>query len=175
MELHSIYDLPVAGFGPGVHRFTYRIDREFFAMYAGAPIEQGEVTIALEVEKRQDGLTVTIAASGHMDTACDRCLAWIRLPLEIQQTFLYRYSSKDEKDDEVFFISPQTPVINVADHIYESVVLAIPIIKSYDCENESPRPCQFDVLNKIQSQEDQTGTTDESVWEILKNVQYDKN
>lgn len=175
MESRSIYDLPVAGFGPGVHQFTYRLDREFFNLYSNAPVEDGVFEVEVEVDKRPDGLTVTIEVQGYMNTNCDRCLAAIQLPLETEQTFLYRYSTKDEKDDEIFFIPPQTPVINIADHIYESIGLAIPIIKKYDCEEEIKPPCNNDVLKKIQSQEDSPGVDNDTIWEVLKHVQYDKN
>lgn len=174
MESRSIYDLPVAGFGSGLHHFTYQIDQEFFGLFPSPPLEKGKFEVFVEVDKRHDGLTVTIEVQGYMDTNCDRCMADISLPLKATQTFLYRYSTRDEKDDEIFFIPPQTPVINVADHIYESIGLAIPIIKKYACEEEATPPCNRDVLKMIQKQKDPPVTND-SVWEVLKNVQYDKN
>ena len=146
------YSIPVQGLKIGVHRFKYTLDSAFFRHFEESPIQEGQVDVALELDKRSDMLLLDFAFKGYSATDCDRCTAPIHLPIQGQRQLVVKYGDAEgEEEDEVVFISRDAPELNVARYLYEFTVLAMPITNTYDCQSEPNPPCNWDVLKYLEN------------------------
>lgn len=169
------YSLPVKGLYNGIHEFVFRVDGEFFSHFEHSPIKTADIELTLVLEKHPGMMTMTFDFSGTIDTECDRCLAPIHLPIEDHQVVLVKYSEEEEQEDaDVIFIHPETPQLDVSSFVYEFVVLSIPMIKIYDCEDEDPPVCDIEMLRLLE-QGTETSRREEKneenpVWQKLKDL-----
>lgn len=143
------FSLPYSGMKDGVHRFDFSVGRDFFREFDNLPVEDGDINVRLDVDKRAQHSILEFDISGTVVTQCDRCLADINLPIYGKQT-LHVKVGKGEDDDEVVFISEDTIRMSVAQYIYEFICLAMPAIRVYDCASESKPPCDKAVLEKLE-------------------------
>ncbi len=171
------FSLPIKGLKNGFHTFTYQIDESFFALFEASAIKNGWFDVTVEMDKRDSFFELTIDFDGAIQAQCDRCTAAIELPFGDTQALVVKISEEGVSEDaDVVFIAPDAHEFNVAQYIYEFICLAEPFLKVYDCENDDPKPCDFDVLNKI-TPSVSTHNTDDAVknpFQDLKNL-FNKN
>lgn len=179
MEPLIEFSIPVRGLGLGLHQFDYQIDSAFFAHFEESPVKAGQFELRMYLDKRPDLMTLHVDYEGKAHTSCDRCLADIHLPVSGQGDLLFKFregseGEEDEQDEDVVYLSPNTPKLNVARYLYEFIILGMPMIKVYDCEEEDPRPCDQDMLKYL----DHTSRTDDEpsdddtnpIWDALKDL-----
>jgi uncharacterized protein len=168
----TTYVLPIQGLKVGIHQFEYTLDQTFFSHFEDSPIQECSIVVQVELDKRSDMLVFEFVIDGWIKAECDRCTADIQLPLESEQMLYVKYSEEEQEDlDEVVFISYDAPQFNLAPYLYEFAVLSLPITNTYDCENDTPLPCNTDVLKvlKQNQQDDNSGSDDsDSIWGALK-------
>ncbi len=173
------YSIPVQGLGNGVHRFQFEVDEAFFRHFPVSPVEAGTVSVALDFDKRPDMYVLEFEFEGTVKAECDRCLAEIDLPVAGRERLLVKFSQEAEPEEaDVIYISPEAQRLNVAKYIYEYIVLAMPMIKVYDCENDENRVCNEEMLEYLDGGAPQTdeAAPDEinPVWEELKKLSKGK-
>ena len=179
MERLVEFSIPVKGLGNGPHQFRFRIDASFFENFEGSPVEEGNISVNLELDKRPDMLVLQFGFEGTVKTECDRCLASIDLPVSGTERLLVKFSLEEEAEDaEVVYIHPETQHLSVARYIYEFIILAMPMIKAYDCEKEVPRPCNEEMLRFLEGeqqsgQQEEESREDNPIWEELKKLTGD--
>lgn len=144
------FSLPIKGLKNGVHEFEFEINQDFFKNFEGSPIDSGNFNVHLTFDKRDSFFELVFDIVGTVRTECDRCTASIELPIDDSQYLTVKYSIEEkEEETEIAYITHDTSEFNVAKYIYEFICLAVPYHKVYDCENDDPLPCDFDVLNRI--------------------------
>ena len=128
MNSLQAYILPLKGLGDGNHQFDFRVKDDFFQSFESSPIEKGEVSVGVTLDKRPTLLVFDFAFSGRVATGCDRCLANIQLPIEGKNRLLVKYGEGDDElsDEDVIYISPETSAWSIAQYIYEYILLALP-------------------------------------------------
>ncbi len=171
------FSLPIKGLKNGFHTFNFQIDKTFFALFESAAIQNGSFDVTVELDKRDSFFELTFDFDGVMQAECDRCTASIELPFGDTQTLVVKVSEEEQNENaDVVFIDPDAHEFNVAQYIYEFICLAEPSLKVYDCENDDPRPCDFDVLNKIKPSVSDNNTDDsaKNPFQDLKNL-FNKN
>ncbi len=173
------YSIPLKGLHEGIHQFDFQIDQAFFGAFEDAPIGESDIRLSLEMAKRPGLIMLAFDFRGTVKTECDRCLAPIDLPIEGQQQLVAKPSElaegeveQDEEDPDVIFIHPELPKLNVAPFVYEYICLALPMIKTYDCESESPVPCNEEMLDRLGEAEDLSDQEPATnpVWDELKKL-----
>lgn len=169
MDHFSEFSIPVLGLRDGEYRYEYQLDRSFFSRFEDAPIGDAQIEVVLLLEKRSSMMILDIDLNGVIAAICDKCTAPIQLPIESSQELIVKHSETPGEDDEVVFIHPSTSHFNVAKYFYEFCVLALPIVNVYDCENDEPRPCNFEVLDKLNQIKPDEG--DNPFLDVLKNFE----
>jgi uncharacterized metal-binding protein YceD (DUF177 family) len=155
MDSLQPYILPLKGLGDGTHEFSYLIDGDFFRAFPDAPVEKSEVAMRVTLEKRPNLLVFEFSFTGWVASTCDRCLVPIQLPVSGENQLLVKYGepeSTDEKED-VVYIPAETSNWSIAQYAYEYVLLSLPLIKVYACEEEANPPCDFDTLDRLEGSE----------------------
>ncbi|MFN0014325.1 MAG: YceD family protein [Saprospiraceae bacterium] len=167
MDPFLAYSIPVQGLKLGIHRYEYTLDSGFFSHFENSPIEEGEVKVVVELDKRPSMLLLDFVFDGYSHAECDRCTASIRLPIRDERPLVIKYGEAEGEDDadEVVFISREASALQIAPYLYEFSILALPITNTYNCQDDQNPPCNFDVL-KLLEKNTETSKPD-PVWDAL--------
>ncbi len=184
MSAQSPFILPLRGLGQGVYVYDLAVDDSFFATFEDSPLKKANIQLQLTVDRRTREMTIDFAFAGTIATDCDRCLAPINLPIEDQGQLIVKFradADQLEDDGEIVYLDPDTSLFNVAPYAYELIILAIPMIKTFACqEGEAPYPCDEEMLDRIDATVDyldddsEDGGDDDdkpSPWDVLKDLQ----
>ncbi len=165
------YAIPVKGLSDGIHHFHFEIDAAFFGAFEASPVQEGALELDLRFDKRVDLYILEFSFAGTVRTSCDRCLADIDLPISGENRLIVKFSFEEEEDEaEVIYINPEAQQLHVARYIYEFIILAIPMIKIYDCQAEEEPVCNQEMLNYLEEKEDtpEPEATNNPIWDELK-------
>lgn len=175
MSILEHFSIPYIGIKDGLHQYQFKVDNSFFAIFENSPIKEGDFDIIVNLDKRSGLSELDFEIDGHISALCDRCLADIRLPISSRNHILVKVSNKISEDDEVIFIKEDHSHLDLSHIIYEFIVLAMPLMNIYDCENEEPRKCDMNVLKKLsQDTSEDIEPTTNKIWENLKDINLDE-
>lgn len=172
MDTLPEFSIPFSGLGDGVHEFDFQIDAKFFAAFEASPVQEGMLTNHLIFDKQSDMMVLTFESNGTIHTICDRCLGDFDLPIEDKQSLIFKFSDEPSDDPDVVNLPKGTKTLNVAEYIYEFIVLAIPMIKTHDLADEDCDEEMLDYLDPIEDDEPQD-EPENPIWGALKN--FNKN
>ena len=158
--------------GDGIHNLEFDIDNDFFKEFEESHLDNGNFKVLIELDKKSDHSIMIFDVDGYTKTSCDRCLENIELPMYGEYKLLFKHSDEGENTDEIVYIHPETSILNLAEYVYEFILLSMPIIKAYDCENDEKPPCNFQVLDKLglTEQDDSEDNSVKGVWNSLKDL-----
>jgi uncharacterized metal-binding protein YceD (DUF177 family) len=154
------FTIPLAGSKQGVTDYAYGLGEEFFACFPESPVQQGDISVRLSLDKRPDMFQLHVELEGRVASVCDRCTAEIRLPIEGDYDLILKFGEGFDEDDEVVVLPVETAEFNVAQFLYECVVLSIPVRRVYDCILEEPRPCDRAVLDYLERESERPAGTE---------------
>jgi uncharacterized metal-binding protein YceD (DUF177 family) len=182
MSAQSPFILPLRGLGNGQYAYDLTINDDFFASFDSSPVTKADVKLRLTVDRQQREMTLVFDFSGTIGTDCDRCLAAIDLPIEDQRHLLVKFTPEAdelEEEGELIYLHPDTSLFDVAPYAYEMVLLAVPMIRTFECrEGKPPYPCDEEMLARIEAsyevaddnQQDSDDDGKPSPWDVLKDL-----
>lgn len=131
VKFWKTFDIEVIKFKEGRHEVDFEIGDEFFAHFEDNELlEHGSLTARVILEKGVNLIEANFQISGTVELTCDRSLEPFDHSLDISEDIIYKYGSEEQEiDDQVIMITRDTPSINVAQLIYEFILLALPAKK----------------------------------------------
>lgn len=124
------FNIFIKGLKLGRHRFDYSIADSFFTLFDKSPIQKANLDVALLLEKSETMLLVDVNINGKAELICDRSSDPFWHEVAIEEKLIYKYGQEEkELDESLFEILPETPYINVAQQIYELIVVSLPMRK----------------------------------------------
>ena len=163
-----MFELPLKNLDTGTYEYSFEVDDAFFEANKNGLIKKGAVVANATVEINPDLIIFTLDHQGFMETACDRCLEQIRLPISGHGQILVKIVDEPQREDEVVYLQRDSEKLDLAPLINEMITIALPIVKTYDCELEEVTPCNQEVLNRLGRSEETSDVS--SSWEELKRL-----
>lgn len=121
------------GLSFGEHSFRFHLDGSFFEAFESDSISEADLDVDAVIVKEQGRMGMNLAITGNVTVKCDRCLADLELPIDINVPFSIVFSSyADEEDsasDEVIVLDRSTGELDLSQIIYDYVSLALPLKK----------------------------------------------
>lgn len=137
MKLLKEYTIAISGLKEGVHHFDFEVKDEFFALFEASPIKRGDVKVDFYFEKQSGMYVLIFAIDGKVGVECDRCLEEFMLPISSSDTLFGKFDPSEAEDDPDIIYIPKTDTeINIAEYIYEFIVLSVPLSKTHDDAGE---------------------------------------
>ncbi len=139
MKVWKTFDIEIIKFKEGLHEVDFLIEDTFFQQVDGNDLlEKGNLTAWVKVDKGANLIELTFHIVGKVTLVCDRSLETFEHPLDFTEKMIYKFGSEvKEIDESVMMITRDTPSINVAQLIYEFILLALPLKKIHpDYKNE---------------------------------------
>jgi uncharacterized protein len=95
-----------------------------------ALIADGNLHADVTLHKTERLITIDSHITGTVRLTCDRSLDEFDQPLDIDNQLLVRYGDEPkELDDDVLQVTPETLTLNIAQHLYDYIGLALPMKK----------------------------------------------
>lgn len=187
MKFLKNYNIDVIKLKEGKHEFTFPVDREFFENFeAEAFLHGGKLQATVYLNKLTSLMEATFEIEGDVTLTCDRSLETFNFPLFTSEKIIYKYGLEEmEVTEDVFMITRDTPSINVAQLIYEFILLAIPVKKihpdyleemdeeDFEGEGELVYISDEEIEDNLSEEKEDSKESEEKTdprWEILKKL-----
>lgn len=126
-KVKKAYLIPFTGLKLGIHHFEFEIEDTFFQEFEGSLIDNGTAQVQLQFEKLENMLQLHLQVKGVYPTLCDRCGDDLDVPVEIEDSFVVKFSDVDEDTSENIVVLPQKAYeLDLAPLIYELFAVALP-------------------------------------------------
>ena len=127
MEVAQRYSIAWKGLKNGRHDFRFEVDKALFEAFESTEIKDGRCEVSVGVDRSEKQLTLDVGITGHVVVECDRCLQDSRLPIDFEGQLVVKFSDEvHEYDGEVMWMLPGEDRVELAQYIYESIVLSLP-------------------------------------------------
>ncbi|WP_207431236.1 YceD family protein [Sabulibacter ruber] len=124
------YDINLVKLGNKRHEYEFELDDRFFELFSQQLIHGGNLKAEVVLHKSELLLQFDFHITGTVRLTCDRSLEEFEQPLEIDETLHVRFGPEElELDENVLQILPDTQCINLAQHLYDYIGLAVPMKK----------------------------------------------
>ena len=170
MDKYRNYDISFSGLKQGKHEFEFCVDQQFFDLFeAEEEFENAKIVSKVLLEKHSTFLDFVISVSGTVDLTCDVSNEKFQYLINNEIKFLVKFGEEyDDSNEEIITIPHHYSEFNIAQFIYEAVVLAIPMKKVSPAalENEEFQ----NLLDKFRPKINEEKADDEDIdprWEAL--------
>ncbi|MDN3491499.1 YceD family protein [Winogradskyella bathintestinalis] len=180
MKALKSYTVPFVGLKVGEHNFDYQIDNTFFKHFEYDEFNAVDVKIDLKFEKKTTLLELYFSAKGSVNINCDITNEPYDQSIDDSFKLVVKFGNEFNDDNEDILIVPHGEYeINVAQYIYELIILAVPIKRIHPGIEDGTM--QSEILSKLEElspQKDQKVKSSEDDidprWNNLKKLLTDK-
>lgn len=173
------YGIEIFKLSNAKHEYDFEVDKSFFDQFENSPVSEGNVSVHLFLDKRETLIEAKFEFRGSVELTCDRSLDLFDFSIDIDGKLIYKFGEEEmEVDDEIIIITRNTQRINIAQFIYESIVLGIPYKKLHPMYHEEEdedddsngRIIYQDEISNDLNEEDQDNDNIDPRWDKLKNL-----
>ena len=173
------YNIQFVGLKLGKHHFDYQIDEKFFEHFEYDDFNDVNVKVDLLFEKKSTLLELHFKAYGVMNINCDTSNEPYDQTIEGEFNLVVNFGEEyNDENEEILIIPHGEYEINVAQYIYELIILSIPIKRIHPGIVDGT--LQSDILKKLEElspkgseEKEQTEEIDPR-WNTLKKLLTDK-
>lgn len=166
------FDIAFVKLKDGVHEFHYELGKQFFEAFGNQEVLEASVQVDAELEKQGQMMQIDLSMRGSVNVTCDRCLESIGMPVDTRYRLIYKFrdEEKTEPEDgyELVYITPQETEVNIAQPVYETVLLDIPMIRN--CDGLENKPCNEAMLQKLNQLKHNGEEQSDPRWDKLKDL-----
>jgi uncharacterized protein len=124
------FDLDISSLALGKHSFEFTINDEFFSHFEQDIVSKGKILSKIMLEKTDLLMRVKFSNQGVVELTCDRTIKPFDYQLKSENTLTFNFSDRNEEiDDALVLLKRDTINLNMANYIYEYIILAIPLKK----------------------------------------------
>lgn len=130
MKKLSEYDINLVKLRDKTHEYDFELKNSFFDLFEQNLVNGGNLTAKVILDKSPLLLNLKFQIKGVVNLTCDRSLDEFEYPVDINQNLLIKYGDQEmELDENVLQITHDTQNINIAQHLFDYIGLAIPMKK----------------------------------------------
>jgi uncharacterized protein len=149
-EMSGLYAIPLSGLKEGRHIFDFEIGKEFFEEFVESEIKEGRLIVYIEMDKRSSHLDLLVRISGAVMISCDRCLEMFSKPLESENRLLVKHGKSISEDDpDVVSLPADEHELDLKQHFYEFIHLALPIKRVHPDDEKGNSTCDPIMIKKL--------------------------
>ena len=171
------YDVEFKGLKEGLHEFEFEVQDTFFEHFEQGLVNKGDIRIKVLLEKRSSFMKMFFSISGHVQLVCDRCLESYLQKMNSKYELFIKFGENDYEDDEIIWVLPEEHKINLAQLIYEYIILSLPLRQVHPDNKDGVSGCNEEMLKMLKEhklREEEKKTTDPR-WSALKKWNNNQN
>ncbi|MCF6223828.1 MAG: DUF177 domain-containing protein [Flavobacteriaceae bacterium] len=174
-RISNIYDISFFGLKDEIHHFEYKIEKQFFEAFHYDEFLETNLLVNLEFNKKSTFFELNFSVKGVVNVACDVTNEPFDLPVQGKLEIVVKFGEDFNSDNEEVLIIPHNEHhINIAQFIYEMIVLAVPKKKVHPGIEDGT--LHSDILKKLEELQPKMNIKEiDPRWEGLKKLLTDKN
>lgn len=173
--------IPFIGLKLGKHQFEYQINKAFFDSFDYDDFESANIKVNVVFEKKTTFMELNFKHKGTIHVPCDLTNEMFDMPIKGNMKLVVQFGEEFNNDNDELLILPHGEYqIDVAQLIYEMIVLSIPLRRVHPgIKDGSLKSDVLDKLNQLKVKESkkdkiqQEENTDPR-WDKLKQLLTDK-
>ncbi len=176
MDELSAYTIAYADLPQGEHEFEFHVDSTFFKHFEGSEISEGDVDVYVDAERGSTFMVLDFSLEGEVKVQCDRCLDEYFEPVDFEGrltvSFIGGLEDDDNSEDEVMNMAPSDTEVNLAQYLYESICLSLPMQRLHPDDENGSSTCNKEMLAKLHELQAQAQQSkdESSPWNKLKGL-----
>ena len=172
------YRIPFAGLKQGKHRFEFNLDKTFFDSFDYSEFNEVALNLTVILNRMSTVLELEMEAEGIININCDLTNEPYDQQIEASLELLVKFGDKfNDDDDEILIIPHGEHQVNIAQYVYEMIVLAVPSKRIHpgvlDGTLDSSALERLEELRPKESKQKNKDNIDPR-WDALKNLLTDK-
>lgn len=167
------FAIPFSGLKLGRHHFDFQIDSSFFDAFEYNEFNSANVKVNVVLDKMSTVMEFEMQAKGTVNVACDLTNEPYDQPVEGALKLVVKFGEDyNDEDDEILVLPHGEHQVNIAQYVYEMIVLAVPTKRIHPGVKDGT--LNSDVLEKLEElqpkaeKEEQTNT--DPRWDALKSL-----
>jgi uncharacterized metal-binding protein YceD (DUF177 family) len=168
------YTIPLSGLKEGHHTIDFEIDKEFFEQFEESEVKEGSLIANIEMGKRSSHSDLVIRISGRVRISCDRCLDLFFHQVVCENRLLVNFGkSMDDIDPDILSVPVDEPELDLKQHFYEFIHLALPIKRVHPDDKNGKSTCNPVMLKKLEELILEEESEYDPRWDELKKLMND--
>lgn len=161
------YTIPFLGLKLGKHDFDLRVKDDFFGRFDYSEIHEADITVHVELEKKETLLSLHFTLDGTVRVLCDRCGDEIDQPIHSEERLVVKLGDETgTTDDDVLVLGPAEHEVDLSQYLYEYAHLALPVKHTHPALSD----CNQRVLKELEALRVEHDA--DARWEALKNLEH---
>jgi uncharacterized metal-binding protein YceD (DUF177 family) len=168
--------IPFVGLKEGKHRFDFVVNDKFFEFYKYDEILDANINVGLDFVKKSTLFELHFSAKGDIKVACDVTNEHYKEPIDTTLDLVIKFGNEFNNENEEILIIPHSEFqLDVAQFIYEMIVLAVPRKKVHPGVADGTLKSEIlDKLKELQPKENTINQDTDPRWSKLKDLLTDK-
>ena len=154
MERRRNFDIHFLGLKNAIHYFEYEIGASFFKLYEKSLISEANLLVKLSLDKKDSFFILNFQVDGLVNLPCDRCNELFDYELMTDFEIIVKFEEVENgvvDEADVVYISRNETSINVADLIYDYILINIPIQVFHPNDKDGNSTCNPEILEKLKT------------------------
>jgi uncharacterized protein len=173
-EMSGAYTIPLSGLKEGCHTFDFEIGKEFFEKFEESEVMEGSLIANVGIDKRSSHIDLSVSISGSVRICCDRCLEMFFQPVKCENRLLVKFGkSIEDIDPDIISVPSGEHELDLQQHFYEFIHLALPIKRVHPDDNKGNRTCDPVMLKKLDEFIIEEEIETDPRWDELKKLMND--
>ncbi len=167
------YNIPFLGLSIGTHYFKYDLDKKFFSLFNYSEFEDIKCQVNLDFNKKSTLFELKFKVTGTATLVCDVSSETFDQNIENTLDLIVKFGDDFNDNDEILILPHEAFQINVAQYLYEVVVLSIPFKKVHP--GIADGTLKSETLEKLKEYEIHEKKEKDPRWEALNQLLTQKN
>ncbi len=127
MTTRKEFSIPFSGLKLGTYTFEYKIKNKFFESFDFHEFNKAAINVVVVLNKLSTVLELDMSAKGTVNVACDLTNEPFDQDLTAALQLVVKFGEEyNDEDDEILVIPHGEHQIDIAQYIYEMLVLSVP-------------------------------------------------
>ena len=173
------FTIKFVGLKIGEHCFDYKINKEFFESFEFDEFNDASIKADIKLTKKTTLLELDFQVEGFVNVNCDLTNEPYNQPIENQFSIVVKFGEEyNDENDEILIIPHGEYQINIAQYLYEIIVLSVPSKRIHPGVNDGTLKSDIlERLDELSPKIKEEKTEEEEIdprWNKLKNLLTDK-
>jgi uncharacterized protein len=167
----ELYAIPLVGLKEGRHTFEFEINEAFFEQFEESEVQKGKLIAHVAMEKHSSLAELEIRIEGAVLICCDRCLEMFLHPVDCDDRLIVKFGkSVGEDDPDIISLPADAPELDLKQHFYEFILLALPIRRVHPDDSRGESTCDPEMLKKLREHLTEEEHNTDPRWDELKKL-----
>ena len=172
MKSKDFFIIPFAGLKQGKHNFSFSIENKFFKNLGYNEFNDVKLIAQVELLKKTTFLELSFFITGKVNVFCDISIEPFDLEINSESNFIVKFNNSSENfSDEIIFLPIGSYEIDVTNHLYETIILSLPIRKIHPKVKEGTLENEITIkLKELEPKLENQSFENDSRWDKLKDL-----